>query len=205
MLYQYANSGNVTADKSRVVGYAAMGFYKITLTDKEKKELLELAKNTIISHVKGRKTAEFFPDDQRLRANSATFVTIKRNGQLRGCIGNIMPVIPLYQSVITNAVSASSRDPRFPPMTEAELEDMEVELTILSPLEPLGNINEIIVGKHGLYLTNENTSSVFLPQVPVEQQWDLNAYLENLSLKANLPKDAWKTSKLYIFTADIIR
>lgn len=205
MLFKHANSGDVIADKDRVVGYAAMGLYKTTFTDNEKKELLELARNTIISHVKGRKAAEVLPDDQRLRANSATFVTIKRNGQLRGCIGNIMPVIPLYQSVISNAVSASSRDPRFPPMTEAELKDMEIELTILSPLEPLGNINEIIVGKHGLYLTNGNTSSVFLPQVPVEQQWDLNEYLENLSLKANLPRDAWKISKLYIFTADIIR
>ncbi len=205
MLYTYANSGDVTAEKNRVVGYASMGLYKTTFTDREKKELLELARNTIISHVKGHKAAEVLPYDQRLRANSATFVTIKRNGKLRGCIGNIMPVIPLYKSVISNAVSASSRDPRFPPMTEAELKDMEVELTILSPLEPLENINEIIVGKHGLYLTNGNASSVFLPQVPVEQQWDLNAYLENLSLKANLPKDAWKTSKLSIFTADIIR
>jgi len=205
MLYKYANSGDVIADKSRVVGYASMGLYRTELTADERKELLSLARQTIQSYVKSAIIPDIKPQDRRLQANGATFVTINRQGQLRGCIGNILPIMPLYRSVITNAVSASSRDPRFPPMHDAELKDMEVEVTVLSPLEPLRNAKEIVIGKHGLYLTSGSNTGILLPQVAVQQNWDADAFLENVSLKAGLPKDAWKTSKLYIFTADIIR
>lgn len=205
MLYKYANSGDVTADKDRVVGYAGMGLYQTELTAEERKELLGLARKTIQSYVKSAIIPDIKPQDQRLLANGATFVTINRVGQLRGCIGNILPVMPLYRSVITNAVSASSRDPRFPPMTDMELADMEVEVTVLSPLEPLRDAKDIVIGKHGLYITNGQSSGILLPQVAVEQNWNAHAFLENVSLKAGLHKDAWKTSKLFIYTADIIR
>jgi AmmeMemoRadiSam system protein B/AmmeMemoRadiSam system protein A len=205
MLYKYANSGDVTADKSRVVGYAGMGLYRTALTADERKELLDLARQTIQSYVKSAVIPDIVPQDQRLRANGATFVTINRHGRLRGCIGNILPVMPLYRSVITNEVSASSKDRRFPPMTQAELVDIEVEVTVLSPLEPLSDVKEIVIGKHGLYITNDRNTGILLPQVPVEQKWDTPAFLENVSLKAGMPKDAWKTSKLFIFTADIIK
>jgi len=205
MLYKYANSGDVTADKARVVGYAGMGLYRTELTADERKELLGLARQTIQSYVKHAIIPDIKPQDQRLQANGATFVTINRQGQLRGCIGNILPIMPLYRSVITNAVSASSRDPRFPPMKDAELEDMEVEVTVLSPLEPFRDIKEIVIGKHGLYITNGRNTGILLPQVAVEQNWAADAFLENVSLKAGLHKDAWKTSQLHMFTADIIR
>ncbi|MBI5632978.1 MAG: AmmeMemoRadiSam system protein B [Nitrospirae bacterium] len=205
MLYKYANSGDVTADKSRVVGYASMGLYQTELTAEERRELLGLARQTIQSYVKSAIIPDIKPEDPRLRANGATFVTINRVGQLRGCIGNILPIMPLYRSVITNAVSASSRDPRFPPMTDKELADIEVEVTVLSPLEPLRDAEDIVIGKHGLYVTNGQSSGILLPQVAVEQNWNTRAFLENVSLKAGLHRDAWKTSKLFIFTADIIR
>ena len=207
VLYKYANSGDVTGDKSRVVGYAAMGLYKSPLSEQQKQELLTLARMTVVDFVKNKRTPEPEMKDPRLLANGATFVTINRNHQLRGCVGNIQPVMPLYRSVIGNAVAASSRDRRFPPMTPAELADMEVEVTVLSPLEPLDDVKNIRIGTHGLYLIRGQQGGVFLPQVPVEQKWDLPTYLEQLCYKAGLPKDAWKDkdAQLFIFSADIIK
>jgi AmmeMemoRadiSam system protein A len=207
VLYKYANSGDVTGDRSRVVGYAAMGLYKSPLTEEQKRELLALARKTVVDHVSGRKTPEPDQKDPRLSANGATFVTINRNHMLRGCIGNIQPVMPLSRSVISNAVAASSRDPRFPPMRPEELKDMEVEVTILSPLERTDDAQQIRVGTHGVYLEKAGRSAVFLPQVPVEQGWDLKTYLEQLCIKAGLPGDAWKDkdARLSVFTADIVK
>ena len=207
VLYKYANSGDVSGDRSRVVGYAAMGLYKSPLTEEQKRELLSLARKTVVDHVSGRKTPEPDHKDARLQANGATFVTISRNHMLRGCIGNIQPVMPLTRSVISNAIAASSRDPRFPPMRPEELKDMEVEVTILSPLEGIDDARQIRVGTHGVYLEKAGRAAVFLPQVPVEQGWDLKTYLEQLCLKAGLPGDAWKDRdvRLSVFTADIVK
>ena len=207
VLYKYANSGDVTGDKARVVGYAAMGLYKSPLSELQRQELLSLARKTVVDHVKNKRAPEPEMKDVRFLANGATFVTINRNHQLRGCIGNIQPIMPLYRSVIRNAVAASSQDPRFPPMTPAELADMEVEVTVLSPLEPLDDVKNIRIGTHGLYLIKGQQGGVFLPQVPVEQGWDLPTYLEQLCYKAGLPKDAWKDkdARIFSFTADILK
>lgn len=205
VLYRYANSGDVTGDKGRVVGYAALGLYQSPLTDDERKELLSLAKRTITQYVKQKKTTEFRTDDSRLLANGAAFVTINRNGGLRGCIGNIQPVMPLYQSVVQNAISAASQDHRFTPMIAEELADMEVEVTVLSPLEPLLDIKDIRIGTHGLFLVNGGNSGILLPQVAAQYGWNVNTFLEQVSVKAGLPKDAWKDSQLYFFSADIVK
>jgi AmmeMemoRadiSam system protein B/AmmeMemoRadiSam system protein A len=206
VLYKYAHSGDVTGDKRKVVGYAAMGIYKTALTEKEKKELLSLARNTIINHVNGKKSREMTVTNPRFKADGATFVTIKdKKGNLRGCIGNIIATLPLHKSVMQNAVSSCSKDPRFFPVKPAELEGLEYEVTVLSPLEPLDDVKNIKVGVHGLYLEKGMKGAVFLPQVPVEQGWDLNTYLEQLCLKAGLSKDGWKDAKLSTFTAEIIK
>lgn len=206
VLFRVATSGDTTGDLSRVVGYAAMGLYRSPLTEAQKKELATAARQAVVNAVKGGKRPESAPKDPRFRANGATFVTITRHGQLRGCIGNIQPLMPLYDSVLRNAASAALRDPRFPAMTPAELSDMEIEVTVLSPLEPT-EWREVKIGEHGLFLVKGGNSGVFLPQVPVEQHWDLRTYLEELSQKAGLPRDAWKEkdSRLYRFTAEIIR
>jgi len=205
VLFRYANSGDVTGDKSRVVGYAALGLYRSALSEAQRRELLSLARRTVLSYVRTKKAPDADLKDVRLSANGATFVTIKRSSQLRGCIGNIQPVMPLYRSVIRNAVAASSQDPRFPPMTPEELSDMEVEVTILSPLEPVSDVKDIRIGTHGLSIVKDGRSGIFLPQVPVEQGWDLPTYLEQLCVKAGLPSDAWKDAQLYRFSADIVR
>jgi len=205
LIFKYANSGDVMGDKGRVVGYSAIGLYKSTLSKTEKEELLSLAKNTIVNYVMHNKVLDIDIKDPKLRANRATFVTIKRGSNLRGCIGSLQPVMPLYRSVIGNAIAASSKDYRFPPMNKEELKDMEIEISILSPFEPLRDIKDIEVGRHGLFLTKGQNSGLLLPQVATEFGWDKNTFLENLSLKAGLPKDAWKSATLYTFTAEIIR
>ena len=206
VLYKYANSGDVTGDRARVVGYAAMGLYNTPLSNSEKTELLDFAKETIIGYVKNRKIPEIDINSKRLKANGATFVTIKTgNGMLRGCMGNIQPNMPLYQSVISNAVNACSRDPRFQPMKEEELDNVEFEVTVLSPLEPLNDTDEIEIGKHGLYIIKDYHSGILLPQVPVEFGWDRETFLKQVSKKAGLLEDAWKEAKLFRFTAEIIK
>lgn len=207
VLYRYATSGDATGDMSRVVGYAAMGLYKTPLSEKQKQELLRLARTTIAEYVRKKRVNDKGTDDPLLRANGASFVTIYRNRMLRGCIGNINPDRPLYTSVIQNAVSACSRDPRFMPMAPEELKDLNVEVTVLSPLEPLADAGKLRVGIHGIFLVNGSTSGILLPQVATENGWDERTFLEQVSIKAGLPKDAWKRqdTKLYVYTAEIVR
>lgn len=206
VLYRYADSGDVSGDKKQVVGYAAMGLYRAALTDAERKELTALARTTLEHHVTGRRQPEYLPPTVRLKADGASFVTLNdKDGNLRGCIGNIFPTMPLAGSVIMNARSAASRDPRFPPVRGDELAGLHLEVTVLSPLEPLQDIKTIRIGAHGLYLEKGGNSAVFLPQVPVEQGWDLTTYLEQLALKAGLPKDGWKGARLSLFTAEILK
>lgn len=205
VLFKYANSGDVTDEKARVVGYASIGFYNNPITEGEKKELLKLARDTIAGYVTKGKVPEIEINTPKLKADGAVFVTIKMNGLLRGCIGHIQPVIPLYQSVIRNAVAACASDPRFPPMKEEELKHMDVEISILSPLRPLKDVKNIQIGKHGLFIVKGMQSGLLLPQVAAELGWNRDTFLEQVCAKAGLPKDAWKDAELYVFTAEIIK
>jgi AmmeMemoRadiSam system protein B/AmmeMemoRadiSam system protein A len=205
MLFKYANSGDVTNEKEKVVGYSSMGFIASPLSDNEKKELLTLAKDTIEQYVSSGRVAERNTQNPRFRADGAVFVTIKKNGSLRGCIGNIQPVMSLYQSVIKNAIAAASGDPRFSPLSKEDLADIEVEVSILSPLLPLKDTGNIQVGKHGLVIRKGGQSGILLPQVPAEFGWDRDTFLEMVCLKAGLPKNAWKDAELHIFTAEVIK
>ena len=205
VLFQYANSGDVTNDKSKVVGYASIGLFRDAFTEGEKKELLSLARNAISEHVISGNVPEEKAANPKFRADGAAFVTIKKNSALRGCIGHVQAVMPLYQSVIKNAVAASSSDPRFPPMKKEELKDIEVEISILSPLSPVKNVSDIQVGKHGLLIRRGNQSGLLLPQVASEFGWDRETFLRQLCRKAGLPDDSWKDADLYSFTAEIIK
>lgn len=205
VLFNSANSGDVTDERNRVVGYASIGLYISQLTEKEKKELLQLAKNAITEFVTKGTIFEKDVKNQKFKTEGAVFVTINKKGHLRGCIGHIEPIMPLYQSVINNAVAACSKDPRFPPVKEAELKEIDVEISILSPLKPLKNIDTIQVGKHGLFIVKGMRSGLLLPQVATEFGWNKETFREQVCLKAGLQKDAWKTAQLYTFTAEIIK
>lgn len=205
VLFKYANSGDVTNDRDKVVGYASIGLYKSPYTEEEKKELLALARNSITGYVTNGKAPEVEIKNLKLKTDGAVFVTIKTNGSLRGCIGHIQPIMPLYQSVIRNAVSACSSDPRFPPMRKEELKDIAIEISILSALEPLKDVKSIQVGKHGLVIVKGMQRGILLPQVAKELGWDRETFLEQICLKAGLPNGAWKDAELYTFTAEIVK
>ncbi len=205
VLFKQANSGDVTGEKERVVGYASIGLFSSPYTDEEKRELIDIAKKAITDYVINKRETEIEVKDPKFKTDGAVFVTIKEHGSLRGCIGHIHAVMPLYQSIIKNAIAACSSDPRFPPMTKEELKDMEVEISILSPFILLKDIKNIQIGKHGLYIIKGMHSGLLLPQVATEFGWNREEFLEQVCLKAGLPKDAWKEAELYTFTAEIIK
>jgi hypothetical protein len=204
-LYKYADSGDVSGDRKKVVGYGALGFYKKELSPSARAEILRLAADTVQAQVTGRPLPVWNGTDLRMKADGAAFVTLKeKNGRLRGCIGTIQAYTSLHRSIVQNAVAAASKDPRFPPVRPEELPGLDLEVTVLSPMEPVSGISDIKVGVHGVYLEAVGRSSVFLPQVPVEEGWDLDTYLRQLALKAGLPPEGWKGGRLYRFTAEIV-
>jgi AmmeMemoRadiSam system protein A len=127
------------------------------------------------------------------------FVTLTKKGELRGCIGYVMPVKPLYQAVAEVAPLAALQDPRFPPVTARELDHLEYEISVLSPFRRLLDVKQIEIGRHGLLMRRGANEGVLLPQVPVEQHWDRRTFLEQAALKAGLPAQAWQDEETDIF------
>ena len=139
-----------------------------------------------------------------MRCSRAAFVTLKKNSNLRGCIGDIFPQRPLYRSVMLNAINACFNDRRFLPVTEDESKDITIEISALTVPKPVASADEIRIGTDGVVLSKEGHSAVFLPQVAPEQGWDIEQTLTQLSLKARLPADAWKEGASFlVFQADV--
>ncbi len=135
-----------------------------------------------------------------------SFVTWKRAGQLRGCIGSVEPVRPLWADVQANAVHALLDDPRFPPATAGELAGLDLEISVLSPFVPVADpLHAVTIGVHGLLVERGRRRGILLPQVPVEWGWDLPTFLGHACRKAGLPADAWKDGDtvLSTFEADV--
>ena len=134
------------------------------------------------------------------------FVTLKKHGQLRGCIGIFEPDIPLSEVIKKMALSAAFEDTRFEPLRAKELTDVEIEISVLSPMTKINSPDEIKLGVHGVYIKKGRQSGVFLPQVATEMNWDKETFLNTLcEEKAGLPQNCWKdsSSELYIFTAQV--
>jgi AmmeMemoRadiSam system protein A len=186
-----------------VVGYAAMGYYKSPLNGDEKKELLSLARQAITDRVTQGRITQYETKNPKFLTDGAVFVTIDIGGQLRGCIGQIRPSMPLYQSIIRNAQTASSADKRFIPMRPEELRQMELEISVISPLRPIESPNEIRIGRDGVYLVVEQATAVFLPSVAVEFRWSRERLMEELAKKAGLEPDAWRYGQLFVFEAEV--
>lgn len=174
------------------------------LNSTEKKLLLQLAREAITSTVQTGKTSVRQVTDPKLVAPHGCFVTIKRQGALRGCIGNFSSEKPLYLLVQEMAVSAATRDPRFYPMKEEDLAEFDLEISVLSTLSKVDSPEEVVVGKHGLYLEKNFSRGVLLPQVAVEQGWDRETFLNQTALKAGLKKEDWKEgTDIYVFSAEV--
>ncbi len=174
------------------------------LTLPEQQELLRIARDTILSHVESGKVPVVESDSPALQTKSGCFVTIKQQGGLRGCIGNFVSDIPLYRLVQEMAVAAATQDPRFYPMKQNDLADFSLEISVLSPLQKVSGIEEILVGTHGLYVVKNFNRGVLLPQVASEYGWDREGFLRHTCIKAGLPEDAWqKDCEIYIFSAQV--
>jgi AmmeMemoRadiSam system protein A len=172
------------------------------LTKKEQRDLLKIARSTIVSYVTSAAIPAVETASRGLNLESGCFVTIRQQGQLRGCIGNFVSDKPLYRLVQEMAVSAATRDPRFYPMKQQDLDAFELEISVLSPLELVSSVDEIRVGKHGIYLVKNSSRGVLLPQVATEYGWDRDTFLRHTCLKAGLPENAWqKDCEIYIFSA----
>lgn len=212
-LLKYANSGDTTNERGRVVGYGAVAFVKgpssgktqaFSLTQPDKNALLEIARNSVETAVTKQKLYECkVPRSDALTLERGAFVTLTRKGELRGCIGFVAPTEPLYLTVRDVAMMAAMRDTRFPPVTSKELADLEYEISVLSPMRHVLDVREIRVGRDGLLIRNGPQEGLLLPQVAAEQGWDLLTFLEEVCLKAGLPKHAWQNpaSDLFRFTA----
>jgi AmmeMemoRadiSam system protein B/AmmeMemoRadiSam system protein A len=220
-LLTYYTSGDLTGDWKHSVSYAAIALGALQevvpvmdqkyLDPGEERTLLQLARFVLESFI-GRGITDF-PDSKlsdfhltpALKQKLGVFVTLKKHGDLRGCIGNIVGIRPLYQGVVENTQNAAAHDPRFNQVAPDELEKIEIEISVMSPLEPVRSLDEIQVGRDGLVLKKGFHSGVFLPQVPVEWNWDKTTYLEQLGLKAGLAREAYKDpqTELLRFSAQV--
>ena len=165
------------------------------LSEAEEQTLFRIANDTLAWCTLGHYGSFSFGDydiTEKLRIKRATFVTLKINGELRGCIGSLEPVEELYLSVHHNAANAAMRDPRFEPLDPNELPLLNIQITILSPMVPIGDISEFKIGEHGIVLTKGYNRAVFLPEVATEQGWNVEQTLSALSRKAGLGPDAWR-------------
>ena len=221
-ILKYANSGDITGDKSKVVGYVSSVIYKeVTrspshkviskkearmLNDGQRKRLLQIARESIISYVKDGKRRQFIETDPVLNKPMGAFVTLHEAGELRGCIGNMVGQGPLCQTVADMAVEAATDDLRFRKLLPDEIDKIELEISVLSPLQRVKSADEIKIPGNGVIVKRGFNSGVYLPQVAVETGWDKEEFLNSLCAhKAGLPSDAWKdpSTEIYIFTAEV--
>jgi hypothetical protein len=216
-LADYYRSGDLNGDYSTSVSYAALLFSESNpllsptgLGREEQLALLQLARTTLRDRFLGRTE----PSDLEVRyagrpglaRQAGVFVTLRKNGELRGCIGSIVGVEPLYRGVAANALHAAFDDPRFPPLREKELAGVAIEISVMSALQPVGDYRSIRLGTDGVIVRDGPAQAVFLPQVATETGWTLDEFLGHLCLKAGLARDAFRSSptmKFHVFQAQV--
>ena len=228
VLLKQANSGDTAGPKDKVVGYAALAFWRDGAAAGKKAAGKAAARRRARPCRSAASTARRAPNcsasrggpsrrpcaaasawsaktaNPALQTPQGAFVTITIGGELRGCIGTFREDTPLFRTVAQMAVAAASEDPRFPPLTAAELPKIHVEISALTPMKPVADVREIEVGRHGLYITRGFNSGVLLPQVATEYGWDRTTFLEQTCRKAGLPKNAWQEgAKILSFEAEV--
>ncbi|MBN1213077.1 MAG: AmmeMemoRadiSam system protein B [candidate division Zixibacteria bacterium] len=226
-ILKYGDSGDVSGDKTAVVGYVAAVVYKASKTEndgnKEKKEkatdmkeelekfelsdsdktrLLQIARETIQKYLADGKIPEFEVPDN-LKIPGAAFVTLEEHDNLRGCIGHVVAVEPLYKTVAVCAVQAAVSDPRFPSVRPEELKDIHIEISVLTPQQKVESLDEIEVGRDGLVIAQGDRRGLLLPQVAVEYGWNRTEFLQHTCRKAGLPVNAYQFpgTEIYKFQA----
>ena len=225
VLLHYSNSGDTAGDRSRVVGYAAVAFFgdlpmqekpdtKFRFSQEQGQTLIELARQTIFKKLGQHdfKTTSQLPtgvlQGKNFQSHCGTFVTLKIQGQLRGCIGNLTSTESIIDGVKRNAINAAFHDPRFSPLSNQELEQTKIEVSVLTEPEPLkfhdgeDLLKKLRVNVDGVIIRKGRASATFLPQV-WEQLPRPEDFLSHLCMKAGLSSDAWKSSELDVMTYQV--
>jgi AmmeMemoRadiSam system protein B/AmmeMemoRadiSam system protein A len=221
-LIDYCNSGDSPAGgKDRVVGYQAIAMIEklqktkgipeskteFLFSEEEKNQLFAIARNSINTRLSSKR--KILIDEKsmpgKFKEPMGAFVTLKKNGELRGCIGRFISSAPLYEVVQSSAISSAFEDPRFSPVTEEEFKKTDIEITVLGPLKKINDIKEIILGKHGIYIKKDFRSGTMLPQVAIENGWTVEQFLGYTSRdKAGLGWDGWKDAEIYIYEGVVL-
>ncbi|NOZ46333.1 MAG: AmmeMemoRadiSam system protein B [Chlorobi bacterium] len=217
-LIEYKNSGDnpVYGDHDRVVGYNSIVVTEedsnkdlgeeFKLSKKDKNDLIKIARSTINEYVNKNKTLEIDTCNfsENLKMHVGAFVTLREEGNLRGCIGRFNPDIELYKVVQNMAIAAATQDYRFSPVEPKELSKIEIEISALSPLKKINSIDEIVLGKHGIYIVKNGKSGTFLPGVATSTGWTLEEFLGHCARdKAGLGWNGWKDADIYIYEATV--
>ena len=212
----YTNSGDSGyGDKKQVVGYWSLSVSRSTdneseaaiqpfdFTKQEKNTLLNIARSTIEKYLRDRRMPVDDPNpDPALNVKAGAFVTLKEHGELRGCIGRFTSDLPLYKLVAQLAVASSTEDSRFEPVNQKETDSLVIEISVLSPLKKIISTDEIVLGKHGIYIKKGHYSGTFLPQVAVETGWSRDEFLGHCARdKAGIGWDGWKSAELFTYEA----
>jgi hypothetical protein len=210
---QYKNSGDASfGDKSRVVGYWSMAVTQkkksdeaeFSLTEEDKKNLLHVARETIEEYI----ITGLIPKIDTVGFSSTiltpagAFVSLHKEGALRGCIGSFTPDKPLYLVVQDMAISAATKDYRFSRVKENELKKIDIEISVLTPMKKIDSVDEIVLGKHGIYIKKGTNRGTFLPQVATSTGWDLEEFLGHCAQdKARIGWDGWRTAEVFTYEA----
>jgi len=214
VLLDYTNSAQVTGKKTKgiwTVGYSSLVIdaekgKKDMLNKEQRIKLLTLARKSIETYLATGEKLQVSEIDPVLTKEMGAFVTLNEHGDLRGCIGNMFGTEPLYLTIRDMAIESATQDPRFAPVESAELKDIEIEISVLSPMEKVKDASSIQLGVHGVMVKRGFRSGVFLPQVATETGWSKEEFLSNLCAhKAGLPPDAWKdkSTELFVFSAEV--
>jgi AmmeMemoRadiSam system protein B/AmmeMemoRadiSam system protein A len=204
----YKNSGDSQyGSKDKVVGYNAICAYPSTsqtllFSDADKQALLKLARKTIVDYivrdtVETLNAANYSPSAS---VNAGVFVTLRKHGQLRGCIGNFGSNVPLYKNIQTMAISSATKDYRFNPVEADEIPELSIEISVLTPMQRINSDEELVLGKHGIFMKKEGRQGTFLPQVATETGWTKEEFLGHCARdKASIGWDGWRSAELYVY------
>lgn len=211
-LLKYDTSGRITGDFKNSVSYLSIAFEGSwdprdpeprggALSATDRAQLLKLARRTLAAYYEHGRPPRIEELDieitPAMRQVQGAFVTLNKDDRLRGCVGTVTPIQPLYRSVMENAVNAAIRDVRFRPVQKQDLEDLSIEISALTPPQVVANADDIVLGRHGIVLSKHQRGAVYLPQVAPSQNWTLDETLSHLSRKAGLEENAWKTGAVF--------
>lgn len=212
-LLAYKNSGDTKdGNKDKVVGYSAFRIYKednkFSLSDKEKKELLNIAKLTLYEATLENKKPIIDESkiSKKLKQHLGAFVSLYKNSKLRGCIGRFEPDEPLYKVIVDMTIASAQNDNRFKQVTPDELKDINIEISVLTPRKQIHSLDEIILGKHGIFIQKGKKSGTFLPQVATNMKWSVEEFVGHCAQdKAKIGFYGYKNAKIYVYEAIVFK